>query len=184
MPRASKDAPGVLSSVQTYVNVSPPSPPSMNARPSFGSLDTTPSSETFAKHLGVDARGLVGGYGSIAAYTVTGAGGAGPAPPVEPPDPPPGVPPATSGVGGGGFSGGGGGNGGGAGGGAAYRGDSSRSTTTSASCVTAASGAGGRLQSTCIVTVPADACPAQLPVLVTLNTYLPGPSGMTLSLDA
>ena len=45
-------------------------------------------------------------------------------------------------------------------------------------------GAGGRLQSTCIVTVPLDACPAQLPVLVTLNTYLPGPSGMTLSLDA
>ena len=40
------------------------------------------------------------------------------------------------------------------------------------------------MQSTCIVTVPADACPAQLPVLVTLNTYLPGPSGMTLSLDA
>ena len=183
MPRASKDAPGVLSSVQVYVNVSPPSPPSMNARPSFGSTDVAPSSEIFAKHLGVDARGLVGGYGSIAANTVTGAGGAGAAPPVEPSDPP-GVPPATSGGGGGGFSGGGGGNGGGAGGGASYRGDSSRSTTTSASCVTAAAGAGGRLQSTCIVTVPLDACPAQLPVLVTLNTYLPGPSGMTLSLDA
>ena len=87
--------------VHVYVNVSPPSPSSMNARFSFGSVESSPSRITLSKHLGTDARFFVAGYGSMGSYTVTGAGGAAV-------DSPGSTNPATRGGGSGGSSGGGG----------------------------------------------------------------------------
>mmetsp|Transcript_9162 Transcript_9162/g.41707 ORF Transcript_9162/g.41707 Transcript_9162/m.41707 type:complete len:234 (-) Transcript_9162:358-1059(-) len=149
----------------------------MNARFSFGSVESSPSRITLSKHLGTAARFFVAGYGSMGSYTVTGAGGAAV-------DSPGSTNPASRGGGSGGSSGGGGGNGGGAGGGAAYLPPSSRSNRLSGRYETDASGTGARLQSTYSVTIPSLVCPTQLPVLCTLKTYFPGPSGTTLSLDA